>query len=178
MNFSLLKRHTLIFLGLLPVLTLTACHHQSPKPSGLIIAKQPPTLVQEIRFRGAQIIQQGARLQIILPTDQFFRAASTELRGNSIKTMKLIALYLKGYLQQFHTNTPITVAGYTDQVFNKRKQYKLSHQYAQVITSYLWNQGFSQTKLRPLGFGSTHTIANPKTMRGSAYNRRVVIQVN
>lgn len=160
-------------------LALTACQ----KDETQVIPAPPPltkqqSMTQLIENQGAQIIQQGARLQIILPTDEFFRMGSTQLKYDQIETLKLIASYLKNYSNQFEHPPLIAVSGHTDTVYNKQDQAKLSQQYAEVVASFLWNEGFSQKQLQVRGVGSTDPIGNPKTTRGSSDNRRVVIQAN
>lgn len=164
---------------LMSSLALTACQNNQTQ----VIPAPPPlteqqSMAQLIENQGAQIIQQGARLQIILPTDIFFRMGTTQLKYNQINTLKLISKYLKNYSDQFEHSPLITVSGHTDTVYNKENQAKLSQQYAEVVASFLWNQGFSQKQLQVHGLSSTDPIGNPKTARGSSDNRRVVIQAN
>lgn len=153
-------------------------------PSELQQGKQSPPVAQQqsivaaIERQGAQVIQQGARLQIILPTDEFFRMPSTQLRSYQVDTMRLIAQYLKDYAAQFEHPPKIRVYGYTDKVYTREQQSEMSQRYAEVIASFLWNQGFSHKQLQIEGLSSTDPIASQKTTQGSSYNRRVVIQVN
>ncbi len=174
------KRYALALCAVLPVLLLSSCAHRRQPDATTVTVKQivPLTLPQKISSSGVQIIQQGARLQMVLPIDKFFRLQTTQIKPHQIRTLKRIAAYLKGYLQDYHVKPVITVAGFTDTVYTKRKRYQLSHQYADVVASYLWRQGFSHKQLRVQGFGATDPIANPKTAIGAGFNRRVVIQVN
>lgn len=152
----------------------TVDQQQLAKPA----QQQQIPATEKIRAQGAQIIQQGARLQIILPTDTFFRTPGTQIRTDKVETIRLIAEYLKKYSQQFKYPPAIVVSGYTDTVYNRKTREELSQQYAEVIAAFLWDQGFSHKQLKVQGKGATDTIANPKTTTGSSYNRRVVIKVN
>jgi outer membrane protein OmpA-like peptidoglycan-associated protein len=158
------------------MLSTTGCHHKH-NPSVAELETTPPSLRQQIQQHGAQIIQQGTRLQIILPTDQFFRPQSTEIKSSQTETMDIIAIYLKSYLHSRPANRMITVSGYTDTVYTPEQRHQLSAQYAQVVASYLWNQGFSPRQLKVVGYGATKAIASTRTPSGSSYNRRVVIEV-
>jgi len=170
-------RYVLMTLSVLPVLALTACYHPPTQSKIEVYETKDLSLSEAIRQNGAQIIKQGARLQIIIPTDKFFRAQTTQVRSHQIDTLRMIAEYLKNHLQQYQVSNVITVTGYSDTVFLKQHQYQLSRQYAEVIASYLWNQGFSQHQIRVRGAGSSNTVANPRTAPGSGANRRVIIQV-
>lgn len=169
--------YALVLLGLLSLLTLTGCQHQ-PSKTVAYYETQDLSLSEAIRQNGAQMIQQGARLKIILPTDKFFRAQTLQVRSHQIDTLRMIAIYLKNHMNQYHGSSTITVTGYVDTVFTKNRRIALSRQYADVIASYLWNQGFSERQIRVRGAGSTGTVADPTTAMGSGANRRVEIQVN
>lgn len=175
---STFRYKQLIITGLcfLPVLSLTSCTKKEQSP--LVITEKKVSLADVIRDRGAQIVVQGSRLQIILPTDKFFRLQTIELKESQIDTLKLIAIYLKQFLREHHVEATIYIRGYTDTVFTKETRQSLSKQYATVVASFLWNQGFSRDQLRVQGHGAKNKVGSAKTSDGSAANRRVVIQVN
>lgn len=170
--------------SLLPVALLSSCaKHTQPQPKPLPppkykVATAPASLYPLIRSAGVQVIQQGSRLQMILPVDKFFRLQSTEIKSHQISTLKQIAAYLKDYLGNYPVKPVIYVSGHTDTVFNRKDRRQLSRQYAEVVAAYLWRQGFSHQQLRVKGAGATKDIANPKSSQGAGFNRRVVIQVN
>ncbi|OGT52720.1 MAG: hypothetical protein A3F17_03405 [Gammaproteobacteria bacterium RIFCSPHIGHO2_12_FULL_41_15] len=176
---KMIKKYSILLLSILVIFTLAACSNKPKRNTPVAYFDPlPPTLVAELRSGGVQIVQQGSRLQLILPTDKFFRLQTIQLKEEQADTMERIALYLKYFLKNHPTSTDITVSGYTDTVYNKVERQKLSRQYAEVVASYLWNQGFNQDQLRVTGYGSQHPVASITTPRGSSYNRRVVIQVN
>ena len=151
---------------------LTACtaHNQRNK-------SQEAALLKQIQANDVQVIQQGARLQLIFPVDDFFRLASTDFQNRKISTIQNAALYLDLYLDRRHANTQITVSGYSDQTFSTAKRLLLSNEYADAMAAFFWNHGFTKKQLKIVGYGSLRPIANQKTAAGSAYNRRVMIQV-
>lgn len=176
---KIIKYCSIWLLSLLVANCITACSEKPRTKTPIAYFDPlPATLMAELRSSGVQIVQQGSRLQLILPTDQFFRLQTTTLKENQTATLERIALYLKYFLKNHPTSTRITVSGYTDTVYSKVMRKKLSRRYAEVIASYLWNQGFNQDQLQVTGYGANHSVASTTTSYGSSYNRRVVIQVN
>ena len=135
-------------------------------------------LLTEMQNEGVQVIQQGSRLILVLPTDKFFVLTSTQLKDRQAPTLEMISLYLRNYIKKHHTVFPIKVYAYTDEVPTRADRYDYSNQYAQVIAAYMWSHGFTPQQMQVVGYGAEHAIANNRTAAGSAYNRRVVIQVN
>lgn len=174
MSFLRPKVLFMITVAALSVAGLSACTHNKVKYS----QAAPLTLTEQLRLQGVQVIRQGDRLQLVLPTDKFFRLQSTQIKENKIQTLNLVAKYLKQYLKPFRGSPKITVSGNTDKIFTKQKRYALSKTYAEVVASYLWNQDFSHQQLRVQGHAATHPIASGRTSKGAGYNRRVMIQVN
>ncbi len=168
------------FILTLLLLALSACQSTSSPTSQAtqtVVGTQQQAMAEAIESQGAQIVQQGSKLQIILPTDKFFQLTTLKLKSYQVDTIKLIAHYLKNYAEQFEHPPKIRVYGYTDTVYTTAKQAELSRQYAQVIASFLWNQGFSPQQLEVQGQSSTKPVASQKTAQGSSHNRRVVIEV-
>lgn len=164
-------------------LMLTACHKPPPVPAGPDMTGTHPltpyqrSLVSQIRRSGVRVIKQAEVLQIILPTDTFFRVDTTNLRSRKIYAVSKIATLVKSYVSPYR-HPRVTITGYTDHVFARQTAQQISKQYAREIAAYLWNKGLSQRLVRVRGYGSKSPIASNRTPRGSAYNRRVVIQVN
>ena len=186
--FTHFKKTTALAAGLLvaaSTLTLTACdqpkghapYWEMPAKNKLSPKEQKEVLV-ELRKAGVQVIQQGHVLQMVLPTDLFFEPQSTEVQEDYVYTLHEVALYLHTYVSQFSPQPVVRVSGYTDTVFSHKSRKALSNQYAQSVASYLWNDGFTSQQLVIAGYGALHPIANNETAQGSAYNRRVMIQVN
>lgn len=165
----------LFSLGLIS-LPLTGCHHRYD-PHVAHLPSKPLSLKQQITAKGAQIIEQGSRLQIVLPTDDFFEPQSTELQDDQVETLGLISVYLKSFLNTHPAAARIYVTGYTDTVFTPKERMRLSRQYAEVIASFLWSHGFSEQQLSIGAYGSDYSIASQRTAGGSQANRRVQIDV-
>lgn len=157
-------------------LVLTACHKPPSPPQGVHpLTPYQRKLVSEIRSSGAKVIKQAGVLQIVLPTDRFFRRGTTQLKSHKRYAVSRVATLVKNYSASY-AHPRITVTGYTDQVFARKTQKKLSLQYAREIAAYLWHRGVSGVRVYGAGAGSP--IASNRTVRGAAYNRRVVVQVS
>ena len=84
-------------------------------------------------------------------------------------TMKYIAKILKDS-PGFH----VQVDGHTDNVGNPESNRKLSQNRAEAVVKYLVEKkGVDAKQLSAKGFGDSQTIADNKTQRGRAMNRRV-----
>lgn len=153
----------------------SGCHHKSAPKQDL--SGKSISIRQMITDAGGIIITQGSRLQIILPTDEFFEAQSTEIIEEQLDTLELVSLYLKDFLKTHPSRQHVYVTAYTDTVYTPKQRQALSEQYAQVIASYLWSQGFSHRVLTVAGYGASYPIADQSTAAGSHANRRVQIDV-
>jgi len=71
----------------------------------------------------------------------------------------------------------IVVAGYTDAVGSEDYNQALSLRRAEAVYRYLVNRGVAPERLRVLGYGKTHPVADNATESGRAQNRRVELQV-
>jgi len=139
---------------------------------------QQKALLGLIHQSGVQVIQQGSRLIMILPTDTFFVPTTIQIKENKTSKLRIIALYLHNYTRTHYTKYPIKIYGYTDKVYQQHVRQLYSKQYAQVIASFMWRHGFRPAQMSVVGQGAKYPVANNRTVDGSAYNRRVVIQVN
>lgn len=184
MQFSNKKRvNVLVGLSVLATgLTLTSCERHDRldwemQPNQALTQQQKETINDQFAKAGVQVIQQGRVLQMVLPTDLFFEQQSTEMKEDAVQTLREVALYLHAYINQFNPKPVIRVSGYTDTVFTEKDRQKLSNQYAQVVAAYLWKDGFTSEQLVVAGYGALDPIGDNQTAQGSAYNRRVMIQV-
>jgi outer membrane protein OmpA-like peptidoglycan-associated protein len=157
------------------IMISSGCHHKSAPKQDL--SGKSVSIRQMITDAGGIIITQGSRLQIILPTDEFFEAQSTEIIEEQLDTLELVSLYLKSFLKTHPAQQHVYVTAYTDTVYTPKQRQALSEQYAQVVASYLWSQGFSHRLLSVAGYGAKFSIADQTTAAGSHANRRVQIDV-
>jgi OmpA-OmpF porin, OOP family len=70
----------------------------------------------------------------------------------------------------------VDIRGYTDSVGKPEYNQKLSERRANAVKDYLESHGVAQGILTAQGFGEENPIADNKTAKGRAENRRVTVQ--
>ena len=106
---------------------------------------------------------------------------SSQLKFESGK----VNLSKKGYqgldslvvLMQNNTNITLVITGHTDNTGTLKINEKLSLQRAMVASNYLVKKGVDKNRMSQKGFADTKSIADNKTLKGRAQNRRVDIEV-
>ncbi len=97
-----------------------------------------------------------------------FKTGSTALTKASFKTLDdIYALLLK--FQEVN----LEIQGHTDNVGKDDANQKLSQGRAQSAVDYLIKKGVAAERLRAAGYGASKPIADNKTKKGRAQNRRV-----
>jgi len=74
-------------------------------------------------------------------------------------------------------NTSLIISGHTDNTGTLKINQKLSLQRAMVVSNYLIKKGIDKKRINQKGFADTRPIADNKTLKGRAQNRRVDIEV-
>ncbi|SNB45552.1 OmpA family protein [Geobacter sp. DSM 9736] len=98
-----------------------------------------------------------------------FKTGKAEVDPACDKTMTSIAAIMADY-PGFH----VQVDGHTDNVGRPEANLKLSQERAEAVVSYLVEKkGVEAKRLSAKGFGDTQPIADNKTKKGQAKNRRV-----
>jgi OOP family OmpA-OmpF porin len=72
-----------------------------------------------------------------------------------------------------HPDVKVDVNGYTDAIGSEEYNLRLSERRADAVVDYLGQQGISQSRLIPHGYGKTNFVASNDTAEGRAQNRRV-----
>jgi OmpA-OmpF porin, OOP family len=72
-----------------------------------------------------------------------------------------------------HPDVNVDVNGYTDAIGSEEYNLRLSERRADAVVTYLGQQGISQSRLIPHGFGKTNFVASNDTAEGRAQNRHV-----
>jgi outer membrane protein OmpA-like peptidoglycan-associated protein len=78
---------------------------------------------------------------------------------------------------QENPNTSLFISGHTDNTGTLKINQKLSLQRAMVVSNYLIKKGVDKKRISQKGFADTRPIADNKTLKGRALNRRVDIEV-
>lgn len=98
-----------------------------------------------------------------------FKTGKAEIDPACDKTMIAIAAIMADY-PGFH----VQVDGHTDNVGNPEANKKLSQDRAEAVVKYLVDKkGVEAKRLSAKGFGDSQPIADNKTKKGQAKNRRV-----
>jgi len=101
-----------------------------------------------------------------------FRSGSGKLRGKSYKALKAAAKVLAE-----HPDVHVEVGGHTDDEGDFVDNLLLSRKRAEVVKRYLIRKGVDASRLTARGYGSKEPIADNKTRKGRARNRRVEFKV-
>ena len=71
----------------------------------------------------------------------------------------------------------LNIGGHTDNVGNSEKNMQLSKERAASVRDYLISKGVEESRLASAGYGDTQPVADNKTAKGRAENRRVAFVV-
>lgn len=128
-------------------------------------------LIKDLQKQDIQYVSYGDTMTLVVPTDKYFMFNSPRLNEvcypGLVNIIKLIKLY---------PNTPIYVAGFTDNVGSLRHKKRLSQSQAETMLSFLWANGIKSGRLKAQGYGDKNDIADNELIHGSAQNRRIEIQ--
>jgi outer membrane protein OmpA-like peptidoglycan-associated protein len=130
-----------------------------------------PSLVKELKKQSVQFVEYGDTMTLIVPTDKYFMFMSPRLNELAYPGLMNIVRLLKLYPQ-----SPIYIAGFTDNVGSKKHKKQLSQAQAETMLSFFWAQGIHTIQLKAEGYGDKNDIADNHTIHGSADNRRIEIQ--
>ena len=103
-----------------------------------------------------------------LAKNVYFSTGSTKITLKSFKPLDEVSEILKA-----HTNANLAVEGHTDNTGSVVTNKKLSQKRADAIKAYLVKKGIDASRLTATGYGSEKPIAENKTAKGKAQNRRV-----
>jgi len=128
-------------------------------------------LIKAIKQQDIQYTQYGNTITLLIPTDRYFLFDSPQLNDICYPGLNNIVRLL-----QYYPDSPIFVAGFTDDVGSRHHKKMLSQARAETMLTFLWANNIHAQRLRAQGYGDKHDIGDNKLIRGSAYNRRLEIQ--
>ncbi|RUR13750.1 C-OmpA-like family protein CmpA [Legionella sp. km772] len=130
-----------------------------------------PAIVKQLKKESIQFVEYGDTMTLIIPTDKYFMFMSPRLNELCYPGLMNVVKLLKLYPQ-----SPIYVAGFTDNVGSRRHKKLMSQAQAETMMTYLWANGIRSIQLKAEGYGDKNTIGDNMVVHGSAYNRRIEIQ--
>ena len=101
-----------------------------------------------------------------------FNSGSSQLTLNGRNSLNRLAQDLRGQNIQ-----SITIVGHTDSIGSNSSNLALSYARANSVANYLVSQGVNRQIINTQGLGETRPVADNRTERGRALNRRVEITV-
>jgi OOP family OmpA-OmpF porin len=132
-----------------------------------------PTLAGTIENNGCPVVKQDIVNKVeIAARNIFFANASFKLLNTSNKALNDIAKIMKD-----DPNLKLTIDGHTDNVGTADYDMKLSQNRANSVKSYLVSKGIDASRMIATGYGSTKPVADNKTSKGRAKNRRVEMKL-
>jgi outer membrane protein OmpA-like peptidoglycan-associated protein len=111
-------------------------------------------------------IQQG---RIEIKDTVYFNTAKATIQARSFKLLDQVAKVLKEHPEL----EKIWIEGHTDNEGKPDANLKLSQRRAEAVRNYLIKKGVEPQRLEAKGFGQERPIADNKTAKGRATNRRV-----
>ena len=133
--------------------------------------KQQAELQQEIGGSGAQIINTGDRLIVVMPEAITFDVDSATVRGSIRDELFAVSRSLQKY-----PNTTVQVIGHTDNTGTEKENQELSTDRANAVKDYLTEKcGFDVERISVIGYGSSRPICDNDTEEGRRCNRRLEI---
>lgn len=161
--------YSIVLVGLLSS-GLTSCYnYYKPYPDPQERYVQSKWLSEN----GVRLIVVGDQTRILLPTDHFFHIKSSEFKPGCRYILEYIAHMLRDCL-----NSPITIAGHTDDIGNVDDNLILSEHQAYAIASYFWSMGIPWDRMNVEGYADNLQIASDNTLWGSMMNRRVEVRMD
>lgn len=130
-----------------------------------------PKLVKSLSKRDIQFVEYGDRMTLVVPTDKYFMFNSPRLNEICYPGLADIIKLLRLYPQ-----SPVYVAGFTDNVGSNRHKKLLSQAQAETMLTFLWANNVQAYRLKAEGYGDKNNIAENAWIHGSAQNRRIEIQ--
>ncbi len=138
---------------------------QCPDTPGVVENKGCP-VVKEIKKETTDQINYIAH-------NILFNPSSDHLTDSSSKALDDLAALLKD-----HPEWHLTIEGYTDNSGTPDKNLVLSQKRADAVKRHLVEKGIGEEHLTAIGYGQANPIADNKTAKGKAANRRVELKLS
>lgn len=141
---------------------------------GVIIGLQKESkknIIKELKKQDIQFVQYGDTMTLVVPTDKYYMFDSPRI--NEIRYPALVNIIK---LLRFYPNSPIYVAGFTDNVGSPYHKRELTQSQAETMLTFLWANDIAAKRLKAEGYSDKNDISDNQLIHGSAQNRRIEIQ--
>lgn len=132
-----------------------------------------PALIKQLQKLDIQYIEYGDTVTLIVPTDRYFVFNSARFNELCFPGLSDLVKLIK----KFPRCCPIYVAGFTDAVGSRYSKRMMSQARAERMLTFLWANEINARRLNAEGYGDKHPVGDNKLIHGSAYNRRLEIQI-
>ncbi|HVZ55267.1 MAG TPA: OmpA family protein [Chitinophagaceae bacterium] len=123
--------------------------------------------------QGCPVIAEEVRKKVDYAAQNiYFATGSFKLLSKSFKGLNEVAQILKD-----NPDTKLSIDGHTDNTGKPDKNLILSQNRANAVKQYLISKGVDETRLTATGHGQDQPIADNKTSKGRAKNRRVELKL-
>ncbi len=127
-------------------------------------------LIKSLQNQGVTVVLLGDIVELVIPSDLVFDGAETEVKVESHPMMTQVVSLIQQYGR---VNMSVEVS--TDTVGTTAYQLEFSRLQAQSVTTFLWAHGVNLQRIDFQGLGSEEDVADPTTVTGSGFNRRIEI---
>lgn len=169
-----------LLVSTLLILGITACTRYPNyimNPTDRNLTPHQHRMLADIEHSGIQVIKQGMVYKFVIPTDCFFVKETRQLKSHRGRILDELSNFIRSYMSYFVVNH-ISVKGYTDKVWLMPQRQLLSLHYAQTIAEFFLEDGIDSSLITIKGEGAKHPIASNQYPMGTAFNRRVVVEVS
>ena len=133
-----------------------------PNEAGIVLNSGCPEIKQEVK----QKLEYAAK-------NIFFRFASDEILKASFKPLDEVIKVLQG-----NPELNLSIAAHADNRGTPERNMMWSERRAKAVADYFMSKGIAAGRISYKGYGDTQPIADNKTEKGRAQNRRVEMKVN
>lgn len=128
------------------------------------------TMAHISKLKGAQVIEIGDYVKIVIQSDKLFGVLNDRLRHDPDPYLDNVAELLNDY-----PKSSVLISAFADDIEPRSKANELTQRQAQKVLAYLWDRGVNWRRMRAVGCGEINNIATNRTTQGSAFNRRIEI---
>ncbi len=139
---------------------------------GYYMDQQEAQLRRILEGSGVSVTRVGDHIVLNMPGNITFDTDQAAIKASFYDVLDSVGLVLQKF-----DKSDIRVAGHTDSTGSREYNQQLSQRRAQSVASYLQRRGVAPGRMFIVGYGEDRPIADNRTARGRALNRRVEIEI-